>query len=531
MDIERDPADQGFDLHRVDLLLAGEVLSATRNLRETLGNCRRLLAPSGVLLAVEGMQRRGVQDLTFGLLEGWWRFADEYRSDHPLVPAAGWKRVLSDAGYGRVAFVGAPAPVSAKGGGAKAGLGASILVARGPAEVRPDPGLWVVWPGIGPEGLAADLARALEDESQTVMVLPAGESGQPAQESPPREWWRDRFRGLPDDPPLRGVVHVGAAGERGRDTDLPERVERDAQSALALVQGLTDAGRASESGVWFVTRGGQVLGGKALGELSGAALWGLARVAAREIPDCVVRTVDLDPGGGAPAEVLARELLFRDGEIEIAWREGKRRLPRLIRLREAPPDPGPERVREDRTYLVTGGLGGIGLEVAGWLADRGAGAIVLNGRRPPEDAAVAAVERLRSRGAEVRVALGDVADARAVDRLLVEVEEWGLPPLGGVIHSAGILSDAAFANQDPEGFGRVLAPKVRGAWNLHRATLGRELDLFVVFSSVAALIGNPGQANYAAANAFLDQLAHCIGGLLGLPGQAIAWGGVVRRLG
>ena len=180
------------------------------------------------------------------------------------------------------------------------------------------------------------------------------------------------------------------------------------------------------------------------------------------------------------------------------------------------------RLRADRSYLVTGGLGGIGLELAGWLAKLGAGAIVLNGRREPGPQAKASVEALRERGAEVRVEIADVTDEEAVEAMLARVDS-DMPPLAGVFHSVGVLADGALVNLDWPRFEEVLGPKVLGAWHLHRATLDLDLDLFVLFSSAAGVVGNAGQANHAAANTFLDQLARHRRAL-GLPGQAIAWG-------
>ena len=179
-------------------------------------------------------------------------------------------------------------------------------------------------------------------------------------------------------------------------------------------------------------------------------------------------------------------------------------------------------LRPDRTYLVTGGLGGIGCAVAGWLADRGARTIVLNGRREPDRAAQDVIAALEDRGVTVRVALADVTDAGALDAMLAGMNQE-LPPLAGVIHSVGALADAALTNQSWENFETVLWPKLLGAWHLHRATQDCDLEMFVLFSSVAGVLGNPGQSNHAAANAFLDQLA-AHRRSLGLPGQAIAWG-------
>ena len=160
--------------------------------------------------------------------------------------------------------------------------------------------------------------------------------------------------------------------------------------------------------------------------------------------------------------------------------------------------------------------------MAEWLAGHGAGVIVLNGRRDPDPEAEEAIESLRNRGVRIEVELADVTDSDAVDAMMARIDE-NLPPLGGVVHSVGVLSDAALTNQTWESFEQVLWPKILGAWHLHRATVDLDLDMFILFSSRVGVMGNPGQANHAAANAFLDQLAGHRRAL-GLPGQAIAWG-------
>ena len=179
-------------------------------------------------------------------------------------------------------------------------------------------------------------------------------------------------------------------------------------------------------------------------------------------------------------------------------------------------------LREDRTYLITGGMGGIGCAVARWLAENGARAVVLNGRRNPEPAAEEVIRELRESGVDVRVEVADMTDFAVVDDMLARIDE-DLPPLGGVIHSVGVLSDGVIENQTWERFEQVMWPKVLGAWHLHQATKNKDLDMFILFSSVTGVVGNSGQSNHAAANAFLDQLA-AHRRSLGLPGQAIAWG-------
>ncbi|MYE95682.1 MAG: SDR family NAD(P)-dependent oxidoreductase, partial [Gemmatimonadetes bacterium] len=497
LDIERDPEAQGLRSHEYDLVIAANVLHATRDLRESLAHCRRLLAPSGLLVAVEGMAPQGWLDLTFGLLPGWWRFEDEFRPDYALAGSEVWRQALRDTGYGAATLMGAD-------------LGQAVILARAP-EAPESRGMFVL---AGGGAFAETLEAELAARRQTVTRGPADGD---------REAWSSFFRSLPEDVPLRGVAHLAAVRGDGSGLttgELEREVELVGSSALSLVQGMTDAGVRPSAGTWFVSRGGQVVEREPAGTLSGSLLWGFGSVVDLEYGDLKARALDLDPGTAPEAAELADELLFPDRETRIARRAGGRFVARLTALSALAG--AEQRPRADRSYLVTGGLGGIGLEVAGWLAASGAGAIVLNGRRAPDERAAETVERLRAGGAAVRVEIADVTDVEAVEGMLRRTEAE-LPPLGGVIHSVGVLADGALTNQDWGRFEEVLGPKVLGAWRLHRATLDRELDLFVLFSSVTGVLGNAGQANHAAANAFLDQLARHRRSL-GLPGQAIAWG-------
>ena len=181
------------------------------------------------------------------------------------------------------------------------------------------------------------------------------------------------------------------------------------------------------------------------------------------------------------------------------------------------------RMRSDSSYLVTGGLGRLGLSVAGWLLAQGAGQLVLVGRtgdaRPEAHAAVSA---LRERGGRILVAAADVADRAQLARVLDQVASSGLP-LRGVVHVAGELDDGLLLQQTPERFRRAMAGKVQGALHLHELTRELPLELFVMYGSLAGLLGSPGQGNYAAANTYLDGLAH-ERQLLGLPAMTIDWG-------
>ena len=857
LDIEKDPIGQGFDLHGYDLLIASNVLHATRSLDETLDHCRRLLAPSGHLVALENLSGLGWMDLTFGQLDGWWRFADDYRPRHALAGPPVWRQALGNAGFSEVEVLGVDEADTAllpdKG----------VIVAQGPAEVTEPPGAWVVAGGVDSlsAGLAARLAADLRARNQTVVLAcPEGAQAEPRHaiasgvataviEMQRRESWRTLIEDLPADVPFCGVVHLVAldgAGEEATTEGMWRDVTRAGESALAMVQGVADAGATPEKGLWFVTSGAQVLERERGGSLAGAALWGFGKGVEREAAHLKPGMLDLDPAPMAPPADLANELMYPDLENHIAYRRGRRMVARLVRTEDGAPrlalpdeagwvlapdqggvfdrphvqqlraralearevrvevdaaglnfwdvfrslgfieegllgremcgriveagaevsnvsvgdhvvgmgfgafgpdmitheelvapapggisptglatipsafvsaalsfeftglEPGervlvhaaaggvglaavqlvhaagaevfatasapkqdylrslgvkhvfdsrttafgeeimqatngegvdvvlnsltsegyidaslaclkpggrfvemarrdilsyeemaavrpdvpyhileldvvkktdPEwagrvlrdimeristgelepivhsrwplaeagsalsfmrsarhlgkiavsappitggRLRQDRTYLVTGGLGGIGCAVAEWMAERGAGTIVLNGRRGPDATAEETIGALRDRGLTVQVELADVTDTGALDRMLARIDR-NLPPLGGIIHSVGVLSDGALTNQSWERFERVLSPKILGAWHLHRATLDRDLDMFVLFSSRVGVMGNPGQTNHSAANAFLDQLAGHRRAL-GLAGQAIAWG-------
>lgn len=193
-------------------------------------------------------------------------------------------------------------------------------------------------------------------------------------------------------------------------------------------------------------------------------------------------------------------------------------------------------IQEDGIYLITGGFGDLGLEVASWLIEQGAQHLLLLGRRAPSTDARQAIQKLEQRGAQIHVAQADVADQNALAQALSPYHRHLdpssddsaptptlYPPLRGVIHAAGVLSDSTLETMAWEQFVEVFKPKVTGTWNLHQVTQPIPLDFFVCFSSMAAMLGSPAQGNYAAANAFMDALVHYRRSQ-GLPGLSINWG-------
>lgn len=179
-------------------------------------------------------------------------------------------------------------------------------------------------------------------------------------------------------------------------------------------------------------------------------------------------------------------------------------------------------IKPDRSYLITGATGGLGMLFANWFADQGAGEVILAARRDVREVDPDGVKAIEAKGTRVTTVKADSGDQAAVGDMMTVVREHSLP-LAGVIHAAGVLSDAFVVNQDVASFEKVMAPKLAGAWYLHEETKAMDLDMFVLFSSLSSLLGAPGQANYAAANAFLDGLAYYRRGL-GMPATAINWG-------
>ena len=252
-----------------------------------------------------------------------------------------------------------------------------------------------------------------------------------------------------------------------------------------------------------------------------ASLWGLGKVIALEHPDLKRLLIDIDPANEAESiPALVEEILSPDKEDQIALRQGLRYVARLTNVTEFTDD----RLQMDAngSYLITGGLGALGIKVANWLAARGVGNLILIGRRDASAQAQKAIAQLESSGVKVLVTSADVSNFEELAQTF-KVIEAQMPPLRGVIHAAGVLDDGLILRQNWSSFERVMAPKVAGSWNLHRLTQELPLDFFVCFSSVASLIGSPGQGNYAAANAFMDALCHHRRSL-NLPGSSINWG-------
>lgn len=297
---------------------------------------------------------------------------------------------------------------------------------------------------------------------------------------------------------------------------------------LALVQTVTRHSNFKHAPLMLVTRGSQSLTEQESPNLAYTSLWGLAGVIANEFPELRCTRLDLDPSKPDSYADLINELNVFDiknvsYESQIAYRKGERYLARLQHVE--PPqqiDQPQPLVNDASSYLITGGLGALGLVIAEWFIQQGAQHLVLTSRHEPNEHALLTIERLGRNGAQIQCVLADVACTGDVHRLVGVIEQT-MPPLKGIIHAAGVLKDGLLEQQQRDYFDEVMAPKVAGAWNIHQATQTMSLDFFIHFSSVATVFGATGQGNYAAANAFLDGLSH-YRRAHGLACQSINWG-------
>ncbi|GAB4152428.1 MAG: hypothetical protein Fur0021_17200 [Candidatus Promineifilaceae bacterium] len=373
-----------------------------------------------------------------------------------------------------------------------------------------------------------------------------------SQESSISQRLAQRLRQASNAPRLLAAPPAAAAGWREIAAQLPAGsnilylwdLESDAlpdlTPLLRLAQAL--ARRRQPAQLWLVTRGAQPAANTPVTP-GQAVLWGMGRALALEYPDLWGGLIDLDPAQ-PPQEVddLLACLTCSGAERQIACRAGQFFAPRLAAV--TAPLPGGLRFRADATYLLTGGLGGLGLSLARWLVENGARRLALMGRTPLPPRAqwdqaatanrqlaarIAAIRQLEAAGATVVLLPADVADLSslqaAFDRLAALQAEGLLPPLRGIFHLAGVAQPLPLLEITPEAWQATLRPKVAGTLNLHalaKETIA-DLDYFVLFSSMAAVLGSKDLAHYAAANAFMDGFAH-YRRQLGLPALSINWG-------
>jgi acyl transferase domain-containing protein len=352
------------------------------------------------------------------------------------------------------------------------------------------------------------------------------------------------LRAAQQDSSVNRIVHLwsldAADAEKADGKAVLEAQTLGPVSVLQLVQALDRARLPVPPKLWLISRGAQPAGEKP-GPLSvlQSPLWGLGRTIATENAEFYGGLVDLDPANSPAhaATLLLSQLAEPSGEDQTAFRDGLRHVPRLDRRPKNLSRPKRVPIRPDATYLITGGLGGIGLIIAHWLVKSGARQLILAGRSslPPrklwqeassgtmEGASITAIRGLESLGAHIQTISVDMGSDISVKSMIGHCLRGDQPPLRGVFHAAGVTQNELLVNQSPEQMRDILAAKMVGGWLLHRLLADTPLELFVLFSAFSSFLGSPMLGSYSAANMFLDALARHRRSL-GQAGLSVNWG-------
>ncbi len=519
LDIERDPEDQGFTDESFDVIIASNVIHATKDLDTSLRNISKLLRKGGTLVLNEATEKRSWIDLTFGMTEGWWRFEDHsVRKDHPLLSAEQWKTLLDNSGF-KETFV-----LTAKDKSEVSLTGQNLIITRKDAET-------------------------VKEDNKINLII---------SHSPLKEKELEYFRNLPE----RYVFAAGSFSyEKVSDDMLLLDLTSDSDLERLLSEKIiTSAGKlniiysadivednetlppydaALEHCVLLLkliktikattfnetpclkiitTNSQHIVSGDKVEGLSMSSLWGFVKVINLEHPE--LNAVIIDADEDTDRSKVISESVNETTEKFIAFRDGRKFVARISETK--PVNSHLFQPKKNFAYLVTGGFSGIGLLSARLLADLGARNIILAGRRGTSPEAESLREELSHRKIKVLLAKADVTEPEDVEDIFDIAEENGLK-IKGIIHSAGILDDAVVLNQTADKFRNVMEPKAKAAWLLYERTRKSGLQFYIMYSSIASVLGSAGQANHSSANAFLDSLCHYIHAQ-GLNAMSINWG-------
>jgi malonyl CoA-acyl carrier protein transacylase len=409
---------------------------------------------------------------------------------------------------------------------------------QSPITARQSPSTWLIFADQGE--LGKSLVLELEKEGQNCLLVyseknykflnPSTWSINPTNPEDFQRFFQEISSTVTS---IQGIIHLWSldtpASKQLNIPVLEDTQKKNCGSVLHLIQTLFN--QSISSRLWIITRGVQAVDCQIDNlAIAQSPLWGLGKVIAVEHPDYWGGMVDLAPNPELDEAVrLLTSITQSEGEDHVAFRNEQTYVARLVKIHNS-------EVRSQKTlggqsfvplnsqnsYLITGGLGGLGLKLAQWLVQQGAKYLILVGRRGASSKANQTIKALEQVGAKILVTQADVSQEEDLLRVL-EACKASMPPLGGIIHAAGTIDDGILQSQSWERFRKVMAPKVLGTWNLHNLTQDIPLDFFIMFSSLSSLGCSPGQGNYAAANAFIDAIAH-YRQAQGLPALSINWG-------
>ena len=525
LNIEQDPTTQGFHSHCYDVIIASNALHATKNLPETLQHTRQLLAPHGHLLLLEIDQASRFLYLTFGLLEGWWRFDDALRTDNVLLTAPQWRAALATHDFEQITTCDNPAVVFAQANfKGKEYFVDAHLAAENFIFSLLYSNVWQVELAIPSKIKEVKNVLFLLDDKKQVETLLSGPTPQniiitcllPSGEYYTASGWKKITLEAVLKLAWSEIVYAWTL-KHMPDHDWSVIEQRDLlQEVLAFMSALIKVCAEKNITLYVLTHGSQSVQVEDAINLCHAPLNGFVKTVLREYPHWKVSHIDLDPSHSATSQfsLVLHELQIADEnqDLAIAYRQTQRKVSRLCCADHNNENNAELKISSNKSYLITGGLSGLGLVTAELLVQRGVRQLILASRRAVEQLDVKIQKQLttwRDHGIDIRIEQVDISDETQVEALLRKIQIECLP-LKGIIHSAGQLMDGSLPQQDWAHMEYVFKPKIYGAWYLHHWTqkLSIELEHFVMYSSIASVLGSAGAANYASANAFLDALAY-----------------------
>jgi acyl transferase domain-containing protein/SAM-dependent methyltransferase/acyl carrier protein len=521
LDLETNSLDQGFESSSYDLVLGINVVHATKDIEQVLRNVEQLLVPGGLCLLQEAFSKIRFIDVIFGMTDGWWAFTDhKLRPEHALLNSQQWQNTFEEAGFSSASIT---TPLDEE-----AGLFAmqGIVVAEKstmPTSQRPR-SWWIVG---GENELQEKFTALIKQKGDQVHTFVEGDPLPLAAESNEK-------------------VNVLWCDALGQETGYPfwigaflNFIKMITESQLPATLWLLSNDvnlvhkkvRAKTAAVDYASSETHSLAANKPINPGQGTLWGIGKTVALEYPEIWGGLIDLDGSENLASDSQLSKLLddiqSNYKEDFVAYRNLDRYVQRLSKVIDIIDKP--ICFSSKASYLITGGSGGIAIELAKWLIAHNAQHVILVGRGALTARTDSQIHGLNESGGSVSYHQIDVCDKPALKLLLMscgdDATTKAFPVLDSIFHLAGALDDGVLQQQTPQRFDTVLQPKLTGSSNLHELSIELNLCLshFVLFSSTASLLGSAGQSNHAAANAFMDGLA-AMRKQMGLPGLSINWG-------
>lgn len=521
LDIEKDPIKQGFVLNEFDIIIASNVIHATKDLISSMNNIRKFLSENGTLILNEVTEKQAWLDITFGLTDGWWNFSDtDLRNEHPLLNNQSWNNLFLQSGFEN-------AEIYSPELNNKIYTGQSLIIASVNTvenekiyDVSAENEILVF--SIG--SVSKNLIEAFKKNAEDIIFINEDSSFEKKSD---KEFsvdynnhiqLKDLFKVFNESNNKKNIIVIIPDSGIVNDDGINNITLKGSSFILNLLKVLSETETSNNYKLTIVTQNAvHVCESEIVSGIQNSPIWGIKKVISLEHPELNTKIIDID--FNSKSELIVNEVLSETEDDMISFRNNCKFIPFLKRIK---PDYSKIELDSEGTYMITGGLSGLGLMTAKWLSEKGAKNLALLSRRDNTSEADRILNEIRSSGTDVKIFKCDITLKEDLQRIMTEINLSG-KKLRGVIHSAGLLEDGILINQTVEKFDKVLSPKIKGAWNLHELTKDLEIDFFIMYSSIASILGSAGQANHSAANSFLDSFAY-YRKAKGLPAMSINWG-------